>query len=1020
MRVDLNQWPAISRLLDDALDLPDSEREPWLARLGDEYASLTPTLRDLLGRRAVIETGDFLKPLERIASDVLTGTVQGGTAAGVIDTLREGVIVGAYRLLRELGCGGMGAVWLAERTDGLIKRPVALKLPIISLHRKALAERFARERDILAALTHPHIARLYDAGITPTGQPYLALEYVEGEPLTAFCNTRRLAIGARLRLFLQVLGAVQYAHANLVIHRDLKPSNILVTGDGEIHLLDFGIAKLMTEGEARETELTQLGGRALTPDYASPEQITGAPLNTASDVYSLGVLLYELLTGERPYELKRNSRAAMEEAILGADSQRPSQTIGDSAKAGERSLTVKKLRKALAGDLDTIVLKALKKTPAERYATADAFTQDVERYLAGEPVLAQADSALYWLRKFVARNKLAVGSALGIALVLIAATLASLWQARIAREQATLAQNEARRAQAVQGFLLDIFRTNTHLQADPQKARQTTARDLLDIGAQRVGESLKNVPEAQAEVLVTLGDMYTQMGLDTQASALRLQRIEALKTAYGALDPRVAEALLDYVEDIASTRERGKSLAALNEAKTILDAAGDFSSRIRAGLWMEFARYNRYTAPEKMRSYADKAVGLLRAQARNQDDWILVLAMQLAARSRFELGDYEASETLYREQLALVHKREPGMSAWEIAPLAQLAGAQAALLKVGEAEQNFRASLAASRKLNGDSHNETLQSGTRLGAFLHATSRREEGRHLIESALAELERDKSKQGSAVVAVVNGFYGQMLLVDGRLEAAEKFLALDVEDARSLYPESEPLAKGLRRQGALFTALGRYNDAEKVLVEALTMWRHVGGTATDPAMENPYLIEVARLALAQGDASSAIETLGRVRAPLNAPRLPLLVDPTSAQIELARAYLQENRVAESSVAAQAALEQIQRSPVRDYFQTLEADASLALGMALQQSGDAKAALVHLERALQLREAGDDPNSPRLAEAKIALAGCLMDRGEREPVKKLLAQAKAIHAAHKDLGEQFKKPLRELAARLDKRSS
>ena len=227
-------------------------------------------------------------------------------------------------------------------------------------------------------------------------------------------------------------------------------------------------------------------------------------------MYSLGVLLYELLSGERPYRLKRDSRAALEEAILATDPKRPSQTIRDAQKANDRLLTIKKLQTALAGDLDTIVLKALKKNPAERYATADAFMQDVQRYQAGQPVQARPDSTLYWFRKFIARNKLAVGGTAAVAPLLMMATLVSLWQAGMAREQAALAQREAKRAQAVQEFLLDIFRTNTHLQQDPLKARQTTARDLLDIGAKRVGESLKGVPEAQAEVLMALANMYTQ------------------------------------------------------------------------------------------------------------------------------------------------------------------------------------------------------------------------------------------------------------------------------------------------------------------------------------------------------------------------------------------------------------------------------------------------------------------------------------------------------------------------------
>ena len=233
----------------------------------------------------------------------------------------------------------MGVVWLAERADGEVKRPVALKLPIISLHNRTLADRFARERDILAQLTHPRIARLYDAGVTDRGQPYLALEYVEGEKITSYCDTRRLGVKPRLQLFLQVLRAAQYAHTNLIVHRDLKPANILVTKEGDVRLLDFGIAKLLTEGEANETELTRVGGRALTPDYASPEQIAGSTVTTASDVYSLGVVLYELLTGGRPYKLKRDTRSGLEDAILAAEPARPSQAAAGETAAQARGVT---------------------------------------------------------------------------------------------------------------------------------------------------------------------------------------------------------------------------------------------------------------------------------------------------------------------------------------------------------------------------------------------------------------------------------------------------------------------------------------------------------------------------------------------------------------------------------------------------------------------------------------------------------------------------------------------------------
>jgi len=315
MKMALAQWQVISSLLDEALALPPERRAAWLDTLHLEDETLDTLLRELLDRPGGAETADLIGTLP--ALDRLPDVAQ----------WQAGAIVGPYRLLREIGRGGMGAVWLAERADGLVKRSVALKLPIVAVARDVLAERFARERDILASLTHRNIARLYDAGFAADGQPYLALEYVDGQPLTHYCDRHRLTVRHRLELFLQVLTAVQHAHANLALHRDLKPSNVLVTAQGEIKLLDFGIAKLMAEGSAQETALTQLSGRALTPDYAAPEQILGAPLTTAADVYALGVVLYELCAGRRPYQLRRGTRNELEDAVYGSSGTIESNTI---------------------------------------------------------------------------------------------------------------------------------------------------------------------------------------------------------------------------------------------------------------------------------------------------------------------------------------------------------------------------------------------------------------------------------------------------------------------------------------------------------------------------------------------------------------------------------------------------------------------------------------------------------------------------------------------------------------------
>lgn len=429
------QFSRISQLLDESLELAPDERHGWLTALEQRDPEAAALLRRLLAPQEDGEAARFLnQPVPMAAA--LASALSADRA--LVDRR-----FGPYRILSLLGHGGMGSVWLAERVDGLFTRQVALKLvhPILG---PQLTERFSREREILASLSHPHIARLFDAGLTEDGQPYLALEYVPGSPLTLYCDEHRLGLAARLQLFRQVLSAVQYAHAHLVIHRDLKPSNILVTEEGEAQLLDFGIAKLLTEGSAaHETELTQLGGRALTPDYAAPEQIAGAPITTAADVYSLGVILYELLTGVRPYRLKRDSRGALEEAILQTEPAAPSLAGLNEPVAAARDTTARKLAKALAGDLDTIVLKALKKTPTERYATVNAFDEDIARFLRGDVVLAQPDSVVYRVRKFVLRHRLGIAAAAVLAATLAGGLAATGYEARLAtaqRDQALQAQ----------------------------------------------------------------------------------------------------------------------------------------------------------------------------------------------------------------------------------------------------------------------------------------------------------------------------------------------------------------------------------------------------------------------------------------------------------------------------------------------------------------------------------------------------------------------------------------------------
>ena len=609
MAADADRLRRLSSLLDVALALDGPARATWLDRLAGEDATLAPTLRDLLARHATQETAELLPPVP-----ALPEAADGGAAAGQA--------VGPYVLERPLGRGGMGEVWLARRADGGIKRNVALKLPHVTWA-PGLAQRFARERDILAALEHPNIARLYDAGVDPQGRPYMALEYVEGKPLDAWCAERALPVAARLRLLLQVTDAVAFAHARLVVHRDLKPSNMLVTADGQVRLLDFGIAKLLEGDVARETALTQLAGRALTLDYASPEQIRGEPIGTASDVYSLGVVAYELLAGARPYRLKRGSAAELEEAIANVDAPRASEVADDAA-----------LKRALRGDLDAILNKALKKDVRDRYPTVDALAQDLRRHLDGEAVGARPDTLVYRLTRFARRYKvpLAVGAVVvatfvlaqgfGATAVVIAALLAglggALWQARRAGVERDRAYALADRHAAVNLFL-DTLLTKA------ARAGPLTAQQLLERSEAIVEREVRGNPEHHAHVLALLASCYTQTDNLSRAHAL-FDR--ALEVARGVTDPTLADLLAGRRALVAARLGRtDEAIAALDA----LLARAPANTELRA----ELHAHRSYVAhfindPAGALGHGEEALRCFRASPRPQPRQEPLLLAQLA------------------------------------------------------------------------------------------------------------------------------------------------------------------------------------------------------------------------------------------------------------------------------------------------------------------------------------------------------------------------------------------------------
>jgi eukaryotic-like serine/threonine-protein kinase len=478
------RWRQIEDLLDAALDLPPSSRPAFIDREAADDDVRAAVMR-LLAAEERLEP--FLaRPAAEIAAPLFAG--DDASAGGVMFVPER---IGPYRVLGEAGKGGMGTVFLAERDDPQLRQRVALKLVRSEVTARSVIRRFIEERQILASLEHAHIARLLDGGITEHGLPWFAMEYVEGVPIDEYCRDRHLDIAARLQLFLQVCDAVQYAHSKLVVHRDLKPSNILVTGPGVVKLLDFGIAKLLAdEAGVDARDITQAGVRPMTPGYASPEQVRGGAVSTASDVYALGVLLYTLLTGRHPYLSAGRQPHEVARAVLEDDPEPP------SAVAPHGS------RRRIRGDLDTIVAMAMRKDPEVRYATAEQLAADIRRHLAGLPVSGQPPTWPYRAGKFVRRHRAGVAGAAVLAMSVVGYGITvTLHAERIAREAA--------KSEQVRDFLLSLF---THANPGVTQGREPALSELVEEGARRVATELSGQPEIQAEMMTTLGEVYLTLG----------------------------------------------------------------------------------------------------------------------------------------------------------------------------------------------------------------------------------------------------------------------------------------------------------------------------------------------------------------------------------------------------------------------------------------------------------------------------------------------------------------------------
>lgn len=879
-RLDPAAWAQLRALLDEALALPPTERAAWLDRLDPSRAALRPRLQALLAHAADARAGPTTGT--RLL-ETLPGIAETAAGAGPPDAAGEhrGDFIGPYRLVRELGSGGMGSVWLAERTDLLQGRQVALKLPHGAWRRSGLAERLAREREILATLEHPNIARLYDAGVTPAGQPWLALEYVDGERIDAHCRDRRLAVPERLRLFLQVTRAVAYAHAQLVVHRDLKPANILVTDGGDVKLLDFGIAKLLEAGVAEETALTREGGRALTPEYASPEQILGRPLGTASDVYSLGIVLFELLTDVRPYRLERATPAALEEAITLADVPRPS-SVAPAAR-----------RRPLRGDLDTIVLKALKRDPNERYPTVAALAEDVQRHLQRRPVLAQPDHALYRLQTFVRRNRVAVGAGTAVVVALAVGLIGALWQAGVA-------QAEQRRAEAVKAFVTGLI-----VDVDPfsTSTQSPTVEGLLQMAEQRLRGAHLRDPAIRVELLETVGASLIGLSLFERAEAVLRQAVDEGRDALGPDHPLTRRARLTMLD---VHRFRGRSAEMQVELDALLPALradraapAEHLQRaltVLAHLALDAGRFDEAAAA------AREALDLVVARLGELHPHSGTAALLLASAASFGNDRQLALDlvTQARDRLLRIHGSERP-HARVLDARFMVGRALGNVGRYGEAVDELREVLREVQALLGEQAHMAAFVATDLARFELELGRPLAAEAAMLQALAILRRDTADDSYTVVAA-RGHYGRVLLALNRSDEAREQLghALDgmVRERGAAHPQT------LDTAAAHATALGqlrRLDEAWQALQLRLAAYRaappvaryrglHAAGVVRrlqgfpdeahalqaealaalpDQPVHQPrrdtVRAELARLALARGDATAALDALQQLARP-----------------------------------------------------------------------------------------------------------------------------------------------------------
>ncbi|HEX7183663.1 MAG TPA: tetratricopeptide repeat protein [Thermoanaerobaculia bacterium] len=820
------------RWFDELADLPPAERSARLAGLAGDQ----PELADRLERLFAAEEGApqlLSRPVvERAPGLVAAALARDAEPEAPREELAPGTRVGPYRLLGLLGRGGMGEVYLAERADGVFEQRVALKLVKRGMDSEEIVRRFHRERQILARLEHPGIARIVDGGTAPDGRPYFVLELVEGEPILSHCRRTGLPLEDRLRLVIGACEAVDAAHRNLVVHRDLKPSNLLVTAEGQVKLLDFGIAKLLGEEAAGLT--TQHERSLLTPAYAAPEQILGEPVTTATDVYALGVILYELLTGRSPHPRKRSLPAIQGEE--GETMERPSAILRRATPDGEEDAAGipdrQRFARRVQGDLDTVVLAALRRDPERRYRSAADLAIDLRRFLEGRPIQARADSVLYRARKLVLRHKLATAAIAAAILSLVAGFAISLREAEIARAQ-------ARRAERVKELLVSVFR-----EADPQKGKgpNVTAGEILDAGARRVETEMGAEPEVQAELLDAIAQIQLSLGLFDPATEAAKASLAQRRKLFGANSAEEALSLTTLAEVSSGLGRLDEAQRLAEEARPAVERRFDPESpeRQRLTLLRAFLFHHqgeREKAVVLAQELAESARRRFGPKSVETGHRLVVVAATLAGFSRFA----EAEQAI-REGLAIL-EASPEATPYQRAEARELL---ANLLEFRslhqEAVTHYAAALDLQRAALGPKHVKIASTLIPYGYALSEMRRYPEAEKALREAIRILEPiDHYQIGSARNYLGFCFLGQ----ERYAEAEQEFIAME-RFLRGKVGADHPALWGARlSQGLAQLRLGRLEEAESTLSQVVAHFERNEQERDGVRSALKHLGEVARL-------------------------------------------------------------------------------------------------------------------------------------------------------------------------------